>query len=208
MWLKDLSRGSRPPPLLAQDFPRLRIGIGRPPGSRPVPDHVLSPFDKRESAEIQARAGWGGKRCYFSAPRGFRDAGGAWSSGLQRACCVAESLSSPSLCAALTSAQVTIAEAQDVIRNVLANGMEKAMNSVNGGAKGEGKAAGGGRPGGAAGEKKAAGEQQKGKHQPAGAAAGAAGKAAGPGEQQQREGRDAAAGSSPPRAAEEAETAA
>ena len=33
-------------------FPRLRIGIGRPAGQRPVADHVLTPFDARESAEV------------------------------------------------------------------------------------------------------------------------------------------------------------
>ncbi|MFQ5921683.1 MAG: aminoacyl-tRNA hydrolase [Anaerolineales bacterium] len=31
-----------------QEFPRLRIGIGRPPGRRPARDHVLSNFRRRE----------------------------------------------------------------------------------------------------------------------------------------------------------------
>ena len=39
----------------SQDFPRLRIGIGRPAGQRSVADHVLTTFDKRESEEVQAR---------------------------------------------------------------------------------------------------------------------------------------------------------
>ena len=39
----------------SQDFPRLRIGIGRPSGQRSVADHVLTTFDKRESEEVQAR---------------------------------------------------------------------------------------------------------------------------------------------------------
>ena len=34
--------------LETQDFPRLRIGIGRPPGRRPAADHVLSNFSKSE----------------------------------------------------------------------------------------------------------------------------------------------------------------
>jgi PTH1 family peptidyl-tRNA hydrolase len=37
----------------SQDFPRLRIGIGRPQGSRQVIDHVLTTFDKHESADIE-----------------------------------------------------------------------------------------------------------------------------------------------------------
>jgi PTH1 family peptidyl-tRNA hydrolase len=40
----------------SQDFPRLRIGIGRPNGQRSVADHVLTTFDKRENEEVQARA--------------------------------------------------------------------------------------------------------------------------------------------------------
>ena len=35
----------------AQDFPRLRVGIGRPSGQKPVAEHVLTPFDKREARE-------------------------------------------------------------------------------------------------------------------------------------------------------------
>ena len=31
-----------------QEFPRLRIGIGRPPGRRPAADHVLSDFSRGE----------------------------------------------------------------------------------------------------------------------------------------------------------------
>ncbi len=34
--------------LETQDFPRLRIGIGRPPGRRPAADYVLSNFSKSE----------------------------------------------------------------------------------------------------------------------------------------------------------------
>ena len=36
----------------SQDFPRLRIGIGRPHGQRAVSDHVLTTFDKREAQEV------------------------------------------------------------------------------------------------------------------------------------------------------------
>jgi PTH1 family peptidyl-tRNA hydrolase len=42
-----------------QDFPRLRIGIGRPPGRRLAADHVLSNFSKNEKqivAEVLERA--------------------------------------------------------------------------------------------------------------------------------------------------------
>ena len=42
----------------SQDFPRLRIGIGRPSGQRSVADHVLTTFDKREDQEVQARPRW------------------------------------------------------------------------------------------------------------------------------------------------------
>jgi PTH1 family peptidyl-tRNA hydrolase len=34
--------------LETQDYPRLRIGIGRPPGRRPAADYVLSDFSKGE----------------------------------------------------------------------------------------------------------------------------------------------------------------
>lgn len=37
----------------SQDFPRLRIGIGRPQGQREVADHVLTVFDKREAQEVK-----------------------------------------------------------------------------------------------------------------------------------------------------------
>jgi len=36
-----------------QDFSRLRIGIGRPPGGREAADFVLSPFLKKEKAQLQ-----------------------------------------------------------------------------------------------------------------------------------------------------------
>ena len=39
----------------SQDFARLRIGIGRPQGQRPVVDHVLTTFDKREMQDVEAR---------------------------------------------------------------------------------------------------------------------------------------------------------
>lgn len=69
-----------------QDFPRLRIGIGRPQGSRQVIDHVLTTFDKHESADIE----------------------------------------------------VSIQQTADVVRTVLALGVEKAV-SLSGAPKGEGK---------------------------------------------------------------------
>ena len=37
----------------SQDFPRLRIGIGRPQGNRQVVDHVLTTFDKHESDDVE-----------------------------------------------------------------------------------------------------------------------------------------------------------
>ena len=33
---------------LGNDFPRVRLGIGRPPGQMPVPAHVLRDFDKKD----------------------------------------------------------------------------------------------------------------------------------------------------------------
>lgn len=38
-----------------RDFPRLRIGIGRPPGKMDVAKFVLGPFDKRERQELDFR---------------------------------------------------------------------------------------------------------------------------------------------------------
>jgi len=35
-----------------KDFPRIRIGVGRPTGSKSVSDHVLSPFSKEESQDV------------------------------------------------------------------------------------------------------------------------------------------------------------
>ncbi|MFQ5942058.1 MAG: aminoacyl-tRNA hydrolase [Anaerolineales bacterium] len=35
-----------------QEFPRLRIGIGRPPGRRPAADYVLSNFSKGERSQL------------------------------------------------------------------------------------------------------------------------------------------------------------
>lgn len=37
----------------ARDFPRLRIGIGRPPGSQSVSDHVLSRFGRGEAQAVE-----------------------------------------------------------------------------------------------------------------------------------------------------------
>jgi peptidyl-tRNA hydrolase, PTH1 family len=39
--------------LHTQDFARIRIGIGKPPGSRPGADHVLRRFSKAERKEIE-----------------------------------------------------------------------------------------------------------------------------------------------------------
>jgi PTH1 family peptidyl-tRNA hydrolase len=33
----------------SQDFPRLRLGIGRPPGRMSTPDYVLQDFSQQES---------------------------------------------------------------------------------------------------------------------------------------------------------------
>jgi len=37
----------------SQEFPRLRLGIGRPEGQRPVVDHVLSAFAKHEAEDVR-----------------------------------------------------------------------------------------------------------------------------------------------------------
>ena len=34
------------------DFPRVRLGIGRPPGRQDPADYVLNPFDKREEPDV------------------------------------------------------------------------------------------------------------------------------------------------------------
>ena len=70
----------------SQDFPRLRIGIGRPQGSRQVIDHVLTTFDKHETADVE----------------------------------------------------VSIQQTADIVRSVLALGVEKAV-SLSGAAKADGK---------------------------------------------------------------------
>jgi PTH1 family peptidyl-tRNA hydrolase len=66
--------------LHTQDFTRVRIGIGKPPGSRQGADHVLRRFSKAERTEID----------------------------------------------------VTLEEAADAVELVLAEGVEVAMNRVNG----------------------------------------------------------------------------
>ena len=35
-----------------QDFPRLRVGVGRPRGKKSTPNHVLQDFSKQEKAEL------------------------------------------------------------------------------------------------------------------------------------------------------------
>ncbi len=37
----------------SKDFPRIRIGIGRPPGQMPVEAYVLQKFTPRQWAEIE-----------------------------------------------------------------------------------------------------------------------------------------------------------
>jgi PTH1 family peptidyl-tRNA hydrolase len=66
--------------LHTQDFVRIRIGIGKPPGSRQGADHVLRRFSKAERSEID----------------------------------------------------VTLEEAADAVELILAEGVEVAMNRVNG----------------------------------------------------------------------------
>ncbi len=66
--------------LHTQDFVRIRIGIGKPPGSRQGADHVLRRFSKAERKEID----------------------------------------------------VTLEEAADAVELILAEGVEVAMNRVNG----------------------------------------------------------------------------
>ena len=66
--------------LHTQDFVRIRIGIGKPPGSRQGADHVLRRFSKAERKEIE----------------------------------------------------VTLEEAADAVELILAEGVEVAMNRVNG----------------------------------------------------------------------------
>lgn len=36
----------------SQEFPRIKIGIGRPTNSIPVPSYVLMPFTKSEAPEV------------------------------------------------------------------------------------------------------------------------------------------------------------
>jgi len=38
---------------LGEDFPRLRIGVGRGDGQRDLADHVLARFDRTEAAEVE-----------------------------------------------------------------------------------------------------------------------------------------------------------
>jgi hypothetical protein len=49
----------------SKDFPRVRIGIGRPAGGQSVPSYVLQPFSKAEREEIdvavQVGRVWGGR---------------------------------------------------------------------------------------------------------------------------------------------------
>lgn len=77
--------------------------------------------------------------------------------------------------------QVSIVQACDVIRNVLANGVDKAMNSVNGGAakaEGKGKGGGGDKPAAGGGTRGGGKQQQQGSPATATVAAGAASTAA------------------------------
>lgn len=88
---------------------------------------MLTPFDRKEAAEIAARFAssyvemWSTPRCDDPAvvPRTMP-------------------LTEPELAPLRWPPQVTIAEAGDVIRNVLGNGIDKAMNGVNGKAAGKG----------------------------------------------------------------------
>lgn len=41
----------------SKDFPRLRFGIGRPPGNMPTAAYVLQKFDKRETEEVDYSLG-------------------------------------------------------------------------------------------------------------------------------------------------------
>ncbi len=45
--LKSLQQALRSP-----DFPRVRLGVGRPPGRQEAADYVLDPFPKRQEADV------------------------------------------------------------------------------------------------------------------------------------------------------------
>jgi PTH1 family peptidyl-tRNA hydrolase len=95
----------------SQEFARLRIGIGRPQGQRAVSDHVLTTFDKREGQEVEAR----GRSC----------------------ACAHAALR----LTARGHMQVAVAEASDVVRSVLSDGIDRAMSKHNGGGVAEKPAA-------------------------------------------------------------------